>query len=204
MSDQFLHRFTYLERIVHCVVGATFVALLLTGLPFSYPSFFWLTTLVGGGPAARVMHPWIGSVFGVGMVFMLALWIRDMFLDRGDWQWLRSVRDYAAQRHDKVPPAGKYNAGQKVFFWAQGLLAVIFVSSGLVLWMPDRFASGLLSMPRLLHFTATLGGGLLLLVHVYLGTIAYPGTGRGMIDGKVSRHWAALHHPRWYEERTRL
>ena len=51
MSKELLQRFTYLERIVHWVVGATFVALLLTGLAFAYPSFFWLTTLVGGGPA---------------------------------------------------------------------------------------------------------------------------------------------------------
>jgi formate dehydrogenase subunit gamma len=203
MSKELLQRFTYLERIVHWVVGATFVALLLTGLAFAYPSFFWLTTLVGGGPAARVMHPWIGSVFGVGMVFMLALWIRDMFLDQGDWRWLVSVRDYVTQRHDKVPPAGKYNAGQKVFFWAQGLLALVFVLSGLVLWMPDRFGSGLSSMSRLLHYTATLGGGLLLVLHVYLGAIAYPGTARGMIDGKVTRRWAALHHPRWHEDQTR-
>ena len=31
MSKELLQRFTYLERIVHWVVGATFVALLLTG-----------------------------------------------------------------------------------------------------------------------------------------------------------------------------
>ena len=46
MSEPLLRRFTYLERVVHWVVGGTFVALLLTGLAFAYPSFFWLTTLV--------------------------------------------------------------------------------------------------------------------------------------------------------------
>ena len=199
---QLLHRFSYLERLVHWVVGGTFVILLLTGLAFSYPSLFWLTTLLGGGQAARVLHPWVGVGFGVGMVFMLVLWIRDMFLDQEDWRWLGSVQDYAAHRYDRVPPAGKYNAGQKVFFWAQGLLAITFVATGVLLWMPDRFGSGLLSVSRLLHYAGALGGGLLLIVHVYLGTVAYPGTARGMIDGKVTRRWAAMHHPRWYEDQS--
>jgi cytochrome b subunit of formate dehydrogenase len=48
-----------------------------------------------------------------------------------------------------------------------------------------------------------MGGGLLLIVHVYLGTVAYPGTARGMIDGKVTRRWAALHHPRWRQDHSR-
>ena len=203
MSERLLHRFTYLERLVHWVVGVTFAVLLLTGLAFSYPSLFWLTGLVGGAAAARVLHPWIGVAFGVGMVFMLVLWIRDMFLDDEDWRWLGSVRDYAAHRHDKVPPAGKYNAGQKVFFWAQGVFALVFVVTGVFLWMPEQFGSGLLSMSRLLHYTAALGGGLLLVLHVYLGTVAYPGTARGMIDGKVTRRWAAMHHPRWHEDQSR-
>ena len=196
-----LQRFSYLERIVHWLVGLTFVALLLTGLAFSYPSLFWLTMLVGGGPAARVLHPWVGTAFGLGMAVMIALWVRDMFLDADDRRWLAAVKDYAIQNHDKVPPAGKYNAGQKMFFWVQGGLGVVFVATGLLLWMPDRFSSAWLAVARLGHFAATVGAGLFLIVHVYLGTVAYPGTARGMIDGKVSRRWAALHHPRWHGDR---
>ena len=94
-----------------------------------------------------------------------------------------SVRDYAARRHDKVPPAGKYNAGQKAFFWLQGALAIVFVVTGMLLWIPDWFSAGVLSLSRLFHYASALAGGLLLVVHVYLGTVAYPGTARGMIDG---------------------
>ena len=102
-----------------------------------------------------------------------------------------------------MPPAGKYNAGQKMFFWFQGLLAVVFVVSGVPLWFPESFGAGLLQWMRLAHYFATLGGGLLLIVHVYLGTIAYPGTARAMIDGTVTERWARHHHPGWHEEQTR-
>ena len=205
MSDQFLDRFTFVERLVHWVVGVSFVALLLSGLALSYPALFWLVALLGGGPAARVLHPWIGVAFTGGMVLMLGLWIRDMSFAQSDWRWLGAVRYYATHQRDKVPPAGKYNAGQKVFFWAQGALAMVFVFTGVILWLPDSLGSdsSTLVIARLLHYAATLGGGLLLVLHVYLGTVAYPGTARGMIDGRVSRRWAERHHPRWLEDQTR-
>ena len=150
-----------------------------------------------------MLHPWVGAVFGAGMVVMVVIWIRDMFLSETDWRWLGAVRYYAARQHDKVPPAGKYNAGQKMFFWAQGGLAVVFLASGVALWFPASFGPSLLAMMRLAHFAATLAGGMLLVLHVYLGTVAYPGTARAMIDGTVTRRWARHHHPRWYEEKTR-
>ena len=206
MSEPLLHRFNLLERIVHWVVGITYVALLLTGLAFAYPPLFWLTAPLGGGAMARVLHPYIGALFGVAMLLMVVLWIRDMFLNRQDVRWMAAVRYYATHQRDKVPPAGKYNAGQKMFFWVQGMLAIVFVGTGVMLWFPEQLAPArtLLSSARLLHYVATLGGGLFLVLHVYLGTVAYPGTARSMIDGKVTRQWARLHHPRWHEEQTRL
>jgi len=55
---------------------------------------------------------------------------------------------------------------------------------------------------RLLHYATTLGGGLLLIVHVYLGTVAYPGMLGAMLHGRVSRAWARLHHPWWEKEQA--
>jgi len=34
-------------------------------------------------------------------------------------------------------------------------------------------------------------------VHLYLGLLANPGTGRALLDGKVSPEWASAHHPNW-------
>ena len=202
MSTTLIHRFSFLERIVHWVVGVTFVVLLGTGLAFAYPSLFWLTTLLGGGAAARVLHPQIGALFGVGILFMFGLWVRDMFLDGQDRAWLGAIKHYATHDREKVPPAGKYNAGQKLFFWVQSLLGIVFVVTGGVLWFPESFGAGGLNTARLLHYAATLGGGLFLIVHVYLGTVAYPGTARGMLEGKVTPAWAKLHHPRWSGDRV--
>ena len=203
MASQLLNRFSFFERIVHWVVGVTFVLLLLTGLAFSHPSLFWLTTLLGGGPSARVLHPWIGAVFSLGMGFMVFIWIRDMFLDEGDRRWLGAVRHYAMRETEKVPPAGKYNAGQKMFFWFQAIFAIVHLVSGIPLWFPAGFDTTLLQWMRVAHYAITLGGGALVVVHVYLWTGADPGTARALIDGTVTDRWARHHHPRWHEEQTR-
>ncbi len=198
-----VHRFSFVERVVHWVVGLTFVFLLLTGLAFSHPSLFWMTSLVGGGPAARVLHPWIGLVYSVGLVWMIALWMRDMGISRGELEWLKSIRSYATHDKSNVPQVGKYNPGQKLFFWLMGVLGLAHLVSGVPLWFPDGvlglgpFYGGAANAMRLLHYLTTVGGGLLLIMHVYLGTVAFPGTARAMLQGTVSEAWARHHHPLW-------
>ena len=202
MKGTDLDRFTYAERVVHWVVGVTFVLLLTSGLAFSYPSLFWMTAVFGGGPAARALHPLIGLAFATGLMFMFVLWVRDMFIDKADVVWLRAVKHYARHEKDKVPPTGKYNGGQKIFFWAQSGFGLFFLFSGIPLWFPEAFGSTFLTTMRLVHYVVALGGGLLLIVHVYLGTVAYPGTLRGILYGRVTREWARLHHPLWHREKT--
>lgn len=209
MSRSEIQRFTYAERVVHWVVGLSFLFLLLTGLAFSHPRLFWITALVGGGPTARILHPWMGVVFGASLVAMLVLWARDMGIGASDRAWLRAIRHYAMHDREKVPPAGKYNGGQKLFFWSMGALGVLYVVSGVPMWMPAGFLvlgpfyGTTVNVMRLLHYAATVGGGLLLIVHVYLGTVAYPGTLGAMLHGSVTRAWAKLHHPAWHEEESR-
>ncbi|MFQ6044747.1 MAG: formate dehydrogenase subunit gamma [Gemmatimonadales bacterium] len=202
MKRDALKRFTFAERVLHWVVGVTFVILLLTGLALSYPKLYWLTALVGGGSVARVLHPWTGVVFTVGLVVMSFMWLKEMWLARSDLEWLRAIKYYARHERDRVPPAGKYNGGQKLFFWVQAVLGVVFLVTGVPLWIPGAFGAGFLTVMRLLHYLAALGGGLLLILHVYLGTVAFPGTARAMLRGTVTGEWARLHHPLWYEEQA--
>lgn len=203
-----MQRFTYVERIVHWVVGLSFLFLLLTGLAFSHPRLFWLTALAGGGATARILHPWMGVGFTAGAVAMFFLWVRDMRLDAGDREWLKAIRYYAVHDKARVPPAGKYNAGQKMFFWTMSGLGLAYVASGVPMWMPGGvlgvgpFYGGVVNAMRLVHYLATVGGGLFLIVHVYLGTVAYPGTLGAMLTGRVSSAWAKLHHPRWRGEES--
>jgi formate dehydrogenase subunit gamma len=203
-----IQRFTYLERIVHWVVALSFLFLLLTGLAFSHPRLYWLTTLAGGGATARILHPWMGVVFTVSLVAMFFLWLRDMMVDKDDRAWLRAIRYYAMRDKARVPAAGKYNAGQKMFFWSMTGLGAAYLVSGVPMWLPGGvlgigpFYGGVVNAMRIVHYLATVGGGLFLIVHVYLGTVAYPGTAGAMLHGSVTKGWAKLHHARWREDES--
>lgn len=202
MKSDDLNRFTYFERIVHWVVGLTFVFVLLTGLAFSHPSLFWLTALVGGGETARTLHPWMGALLTVSLVVMFFLWLRDMGMGKADYEWLRAIKQYTLNQKDQVPPTGKYNGGQKFFFWAMTVLVLAHLVTGIPLWFPGSFSAGLRAFCRFTHYVVTVPAGLLLIAHAYLGSLAFPGTARGMLHGTVSRAWARLHHPLWYKEET--
>ncbi len=197
-----LTRFTFFERILHWVVGLTFVFVLLTGLAFSYPSLYWLTTLVGGGPAARVLHPWVGVILMAALVVMFFIWLRDMGLRKADVDWLRALKHYTLHEKDKVPASGKYNAGQKVFFWAMTFLVAAHLVTGIPMWFPASFGAGTLAAMRVIHYIVTPPAALFLIAHIYLASFAFPGTARAMLYGKVSRAWAKLHHPLWHQEQT--
>ena len=198
-----LQRFSYLQRVVHWTVGLSFLLLLFTGLAFSYPALFWLNILVGGGAAARVIHPWAGIVFSVAFALMFLIWAREMLVTKLDREWLGAIKAYAKHDQANVPATGKYNGGQKLFFWVQAFLGLLLLLTGLPLWLPASFSGDFLTTMRLLHYLAGLGSGLFIIVHIYLSTVAYPGTFIAMISGRVTRPWAKLHHALWHEEQIK-
>ena len=98
---------------------------------------------------------------------MFLLWVRDMTIEATDRAWLRAIRHYAVHDKDKVPPAGKYNGGQKLFFWSMTLLGTLFLLTGIPLWQPagvlgfGPFYGGVVNTMRLVHYVTTVAGGLL-------------------------------------------
>jgi formate dehydrogenase subunit gamma len=173
-----LARYTLFERLLHWVVAIAFVALLLSGLALAYPRLAWLAGLFGGGQTMRAVHPWFGLVFTAGMVLMLVIWGRGMWLDRTDRAWFRHLREYAGRGH------------------------VALLVTGVPLWFPSIAETGIRQLSRLTHHVAFLLIVAGFIIHVLLSAFLFPGTMTGMTSGRVSRAWAAWHHPRWYREQV--
>jgi formate dehydrogenase subunit gamma len=196
-----LVRYTLFERLLHWVVAIAFIALLLSGLALAYPRMAWLSGLFGGGQTMRAAHPWIGLIFTAGMVLMLVIWGRSMWLDRTDWAWFRRLGEYTRRGHVTIDN-GRWNGGQKGYFWASLVLAIVLLVTGLPLWFPSIADTGIRQLSRLVHnaaFLLIVGG---FIIHVLLSAFLFPGTMAGMTSGRVSRAWAAWHHPRWYREQA--
>ena len=189
------------SRLIHWTVAAAFAVALGTGLPIWTPLFGWLAFLFGGLTVCRWLHPLAGLLFFVAMGVMLVHWLSDMRLTPRDREWLRPARIARYLRNEETDPdGGKYNGGQKLFFFATVLGALGLLVSGLVLWFPQTVSQPWRSAAILLHEAAFILFAVAIVLHVYLGTAAEPGTFRAMVRGTVTRAWARFHHPGWYRE----
>lgn len=191
-------------RVVHWLVALFFVLSLLSGFALFSPWLYaWMAPLFGGGPRARLLHPWFGMAFVAVFAGLLFQWFVPMRWQSSDRLWLRRIREYVTNQHRGEPDyVGKFNAGQKLWFWAIVVCAILFLVSGFFLWWPELFGRRLMWVSYLVHDVA----GLLMLagfiVHLYEGTAAMPGTFRSMTRGTVTERWARTYHPAWRREVT--
>jgi formate dehydrogenase subunit gamma len=198
-------RYSYSERMCHWLSGLSYLYCLISGLAFFTPYLYWLAALLGGGAVARFWHPWAGLVFLVAAIWMHAIWKRDMSIADIDRQWMKSIKNYVTNRDDLVPPQGRFNAGQKQFYWIMYYGTVFLLISGLVMWFPELLPAGfnwVRGTAILIHECAALVTIGAFIIHVYMGVFMVPGGFRGMVLGHVSRRWARSHHPLWYARVT--
>lgn len=198
--DEGVLRYSLAERVLHWAVTLTFIYLMLSGFALGYPRMAWLYDVLGGGQTVRFLHPIVGVAFSVGVVLMLFIWLRDMVFDDSDRAWARDLRNYVREGHSRVD-VGRFNAGQKGYYWFAVLTGLLLLVTGVPLWFPELLSAGWNQLARLLHhvlFLLTLAG---FIIHVYMSTVMLPGTMPGMTGGRVTRSWAAWHHPRWFRDR---
>jgi len=188
-------------RFIHWAVALFFVGALFTGLPVWSPVFAWMGAFFGGLQVCRWLHAWLGVAFTVASVAMFLQWFRQMTFDATDRGF--SVAKYMNSGSvQEEPEVGRYNGGQKFFFWAVGLGALALLLSGTVLWWPTTFPIPLRWVAIILHDIAFIAFFAAIVGHIYLGTAAEPGTFHSMTRGTVTKAWARMHHPRWYREVT--
>jgi formate dehydrogenase subunit gamma len=198
-------RYNFRERITHWIAAGSYIYLLMTGLAFWSPWCFWLAVVLGGGQVSRMLHPWIGLIFSVCVAVMFVMWASQMNVDENDKNWFRSVGHYARNEDDQMPPAGRYNAGQKSLFWGFVVCMVLLLLSGVVLWYPQYFAGHSVIAMRiaiLIHASSALLTIGLFLIHVYMGVFAERGALDSMVHGDVSMNFVKRYHRGWYKQIT--
>jgi formate dehydrogenase subunit gamma len=198
-------RYTFRERMVHWLAAFSYIYLLLTGLAFWSPWLFWIAVLLGGAPVSRMLHPWIGLLFFVAVLQMYFLWASQMGVTDVDRAWFRSVNHYIRNEDEEMPPAGRYNAGQKSLFWGFVLCGVLLLLSGIVLWFPEDIPWSLRWLRYiavLVHASSALLTIGLFMIHIYMGVFAERGALDSVIHGDVTEDFAKRYHPGWYKEVT--
>jgi len=197
-----IERYTFRERLCHWTTGLAYLYCLLTGLAFYTPHLFWIAMALGGAPTSRFWHPWMGFAFVACAFWMHAIWRRGMTMTDADRRWMKGVKNYVENRDELVPPQGRFNAGQKEFYWVMYYGALLLVISGAFMWFPEYTPIWLRSPMIVLHecaALATIGG---FIIHVYMGVFMVPGGLQAMLTGYVTRGWAKAHHLLWYRSVT--
>jgi formate dehydrogenase subunit gamma len=197
-------RHSVYTRAVHWAVALFFVLALLSGFAIFTPWLYsWLAPLFGSGPRTRLLHPWFGLLFVIAFVFQMVNWLRPMRWGESDRRWLHRLREYATNEEKLEPEdVGKFNGGQKLWFWAIVFSALVFLITGVFIWWPEIFGRVPMWLSYFFHDVAALvmlGG---FIIHIYEGTAQQPGTFRSMTRGTVTDRWAWTHHPAWYCEVT--
>ncbi len=237
-----IERFKFIERFGHWLIAGSFIVLGLTGLL----SLFGRRTLQlladpdnpGRYESAREIYAasalwskWIHDnvawAFMLGIILVFVMWVAHNLPNRHDLVWLAKGGGLFSKHSH--PPAKKFNAGQKIIFWAVIILGVSISVSGLSLLFPFQlpmFASTFhhlnnFSLPELFGYgalpeTLTPHAEMqlaqtwhaiiafvfigIIFAHIYLGTIGMEGAYDAMGTGEVDLNWAKEHHNLWVEE----
>jgi formate dehydrogenase subunit gamma len=197
-----IERYTFWDRICHWSTSLFYMYCLGTGLAFYSPYLFWIAVVLGGGPTSRLWHPIVGLCFFAAQLWMHKLWDKDVQVTAADREWLDKAKYYVQNEDDKLPPQGKYNGGQKLYYWAMFYGAFLLLFSGLFMWFPEYIPRPIRPWMIILHEGAALITIGAFIIHVYMSVFTVPGSVDAMVHGSVSKAWARHHHRLWFHQKT--
>ncbi|MGP3632830.1 cytochrome b/b6 domain-containing protein [Streptomyces sp. 24-1644] len=194
-----VRRFTAGERWVHRTTAWLTLLCVATAAFLYVPQ---LAELVGRRHLVVTVHEWSGLLIPVPLLAGLVSRALRADLSRlnrfapYDRQWLRAAlrRDH----RDASRPAGKFNAGQKLYAaWIAGALLVM-LGTGLLMWFTGIAPLVWRTSATFVHDWLALAVGIVLAAHM-AKALADPEARRGMRTGSVERRWARRRHPQWRE-----
>jgi formate dehydrogenase subunit gamma len=228
-SGRTITRFSFLDRFAHWLSATCFVVLALTGLNMLYGRYV-LRPLIGPELFSMLMlggkyaHNFLAFGFMLGLVLMTVLWIWQNFPNRYDFVWIaKGGGMFTKGTH---PPAKKFNAGQKLVFWLVVLGGISVSISGLMLMFPLEYeafgptfgwinwafgtdyptalaAIQEMQLAQLWHAIMGLFLTVVIIAHIYIGTIGMEGAFDAMGSGRVDENWAREHHSIWVADLER-
>jgi formate dehydrogenase subunit gamma len=183
------------EILNHWILAGSCILLSLTGFAFLF-HLEPVSALFGGVNTMKDVHNWLGVVFAVSLLYSMRHYLVDALeYDADDLQWFKVAGGYLSHKVT-VPPMGKYNPGQKLYYLAVVGAGIAIAASGLGMWlMKDNATIMLLS--HLVHNVAFVIFVIAVPVHMYLGTLANPGTLKLMISGTLPLDEAKRRYPKW-------
>ncbi len=183
------------EILNHWILAGSCILLMITGFAFLF-HMESVSAVFGGFDGMKTIHNWGGVVFGLSLLYSMRHYLKDALeYDADDMQWFKVAGGYLSHKVT-VPPMGKYNPGQKLYYLAIVVAGITIALSGFTLWFMKDNASMLL-LAHLVHNIAFIVFVIAVPVHAYLGTLASPGTFKLMVSGTLPLSEAKRRYPKW-------
>jgi len=202
-SGHTIQRFNILERAAHWMTATSFIVLGLTGLNLTFGRWI-VMPLLGRETFAtltlwgKFAHNYLSFPFALGLVVLFLFWVKDNIPNGRDVTWMKQGGGLIGHAH---PPAGRFNAGQKVVFWITILGGALVAISGYLLIFPFWFTD--IAGQQVAHMVHGVIAVLMvaaMLGHIYIGTVGMEGAFDAMGSGQVDLNWAKEHHSVWVED----
>jgi formate dehydrogenase subunit gamma len=232
LSGRKVLRFPSVERFAHWLLAGSFMLLAVTGLVQLFGRHF-IIPLIGHEAfypvaiAGKWVHNNVAWAFILGLIMVTVFWLAHNIPNKHDLKWLAVGGGLFSK--GVHPPAKKFNAGQKLIFWAVIVLGVSISVSGMSLLFPfelPMFAATFELMnnwglPQILglgelsttltphaemqlaqswHTIVAFAFMVIIIAHIYLGSVGMEGAFDAMGSGEVDEQWAKEHHGLWLAE----
>ncbi len=182
-------------RFTHWLAAISMTLLVVSGFSVLFAKFLGGGALVLG---LRSIHVGAAFVFVVSAVLLFLCLVKDMLPATYDLKWLLMLGGYLS-RTPRPVPAGKFNAGQKLWFWIGTAGGIVMFYTGYKIY---QFAAPVSDLREFLRIHLYLGLAVvgLFLIHLYMSVVAIKGALRSMVTGYKDAEEVALMHPKYYEK----
>lgn len=202
-SGKMVTRFGGLDRFAHWLTAMSFIVLGISGLNLTFGKDL-VRPLIGAVAFAELtqlgkfVHNYVSFAFALGLVLMFLFWVKDNFPHPRDIVWIAKGGGLIGKAH---PPAGRFNGGQKLIFWAVILGGAGIAWSGYQLMFPFQFGDiAEMQFASMLHGLLALALIAIVIAHIYIGTLGMQGAFSAMGSGEVDLNWAKEHHSVWADK----
>lgn len=199
--------FSLFNRVIHQIAAISFIVIIPTGIVMVFGSFFgggWFVTL------CKDLHGLFTIPFALVVIPMFFMWVKEAIPNTDDIKWMMILGGYLSKEKKPIP-AGKFNAGQKMWFWIATLGSLVMVITGVMMYLLDFDMSMLVSLTGLsqidllrlaaiLHNVVGFAVLALFITHVYMSMFAIKGAVHSIIDGHMEEEEVRILHSSYYKK----
>jgi len=199
--------FSLYNRTIHQIAAVSFIVIVPTGFIMTFGDFF------GGGVFVRMcknLHGVFTIPFAIVVIPMFLMWLKEAFFNFDDVKWMMILGGYLSKEKKPIP-AGKFNAGQKMWYWIATLGGMVMVLSGATMFFMDfniemiKNLSGLsqidfLRVMAIVHNVVGFAVVALFITHVYMSVFAIKGAIHSILTGHKEEEEVKILHSSWYRK----